>query len=158
MSLEIDPKFGIIAWPWLFSIVPPDIQLEKTSSDTTVNEGEDATLVCHASGRPQPTIIWRREDGKSFHVRNTKKMGKWRKVSLTRLSENSNLGCVLLQCLNIWANFWYCIVLEEKIWVHFYALPKTTYPLLWANELCWMWIVRIDNAFFAWCSKSFALT
>ena len=49
--------------------------MEKTSSDTTVNEGEDATLVCHASGRPQPTIIWRREDGKPFHVKPAKKLG-----------------------------------------------------------------------------------
>lgn len=56
--------------------MPPDIQLEKTSSDTTVNEGEDATLVCHATGRPLPTIIWRREDGKAFHVKNTKRTGK----------------------------------------------------------------------------------
>ena len=50
--------------------------MEKTSSDTTVNEGEDATLVCHASGRPLPTIIWRREDGKPFHVKPAKKLGK----------------------------------------------------------------------------------
>lgn len=55
-------------------LVPPDIQLEKTSSDTTVNEGEDATLVCHATGRPEPTIIWKREDGKAFHVKSTKRM------------------------------------------------------------------------------------
>ena len=65
------PKSDVIS-----SIVPPDIQLEKTSSDITVNEGEDATLVCHASGRPQPTIVWRREDKKAFHVRSSKKMGK----------------------------------------------------------------------------------
>lgn len=55
-------------------LVPPDIQLEKTSSDITVNENEDATLVCHATGKPQPTIIWKREDGKPFHVKGHKKM------------------------------------------------------------------------------------
>jgi hypothetical protein len=56
--------------------VSPDIQLEKTSSDTTANEGADATLVCHATGRPHPTIIWKREDGQSFLVKQTKKMGE----------------------------------------------------------------------------------
>ena len=33
-------------------------------------------LVCHATGRPEPTIIWKREDGKAFHVKSTKRMGK----------------------------------------------------------------------------------
>ena len=33
-------------------------------------------LVCHATGQPEPTIIWKREDGKAFHVKSTKRMGK----------------------------------------------------------------------------------
>ncbi|XP_023726821.1 limbic system-associated membrane protein, partial [Cryptotermes secundus] len=43
--------------------VPPDITDEETSSDITVQEGENATLVCRATGHPVPRILWRREDG-----------------------------------------------------------------------------------------------
>ncbi|KAK6617508.1 hypothetical protein RUM44_005096 [Polyplax serrata] len=43
--------------------VPPDIIDEETSSDVTVREGENATLVCRAKGHPVPRIIWKREDG-----------------------------------------------------------------------------------------------
>jgi len=46
--------------------VPPDITDEETSSDITVQEGENATLVCHAAGHPAPRILWRREDGESL--------------------------------------------------------------------------------------------
>lgn len=47
----------------LFFSVPPDIIDEETSSDVTVREGENATLVCRAKGHPVPRIIWKREDG-----------------------------------------------------------------------------------------------
>ncbi|EEB18596.1 lachesin precursor, putative [Pediculus humanus corporis] len=43
--------------------VPPDIIDEETSSDVTVREGENATLICRAKGHPVPRIIWKREDG-----------------------------------------------------------------------------------------------
>jgi len=42
---------------------------EETSSDITVQEGENATLVCHATGHPVPRILWRREDGESLILR-----------------------------------------------------------------------------------------
>ncbi|GFG28149.1 hypothetical protein Cfor_08243, partial [Coptotermes formosanus] len=48
---------------------PPDITDEETSSDITVQEGENATLVCHAAGHPAPRILWRREDGESLILR-----------------------------------------------------------------------------------------
>ena len=44
-------------------------------------------LVCHATGRPLPIIIWRREDGKAFHVKNTKRMGKLRFLNVLRLCD-----------------------------------------------------------------------
>ena len=49
-------------------------------------------LVCHATGRPEPTIIWKREDGKAFHVKSTKRMGKkyncgMRLVGMSRLRD-----------------------------------------------------------------------
>lgn len=41
----------------------PDIDDAETSTDFTIAEGENATLVCKATGHPQPRILWRREDG-----------------------------------------------------------------------------------------------
>ncbi|XP_063912299.1 lachesin-like isoform X2 [Zophobas morio] len=43
--------------------VPPDIDDSGTSSDVTVEEGDNVTLSCSASGHPEPRILWRREDG-----------------------------------------------------------------------------------------------
>ena len=33
----------------------------KTTSDLVAKEGEFVTLLCNVSGRPEPTIMWRRE-------------------------------------------------------------------------------------------------
>jgi hypothetical protein len=53
--------------------VPPDITDEETSSDITAQEGENATLVCHAAGHPAPRILWRREDGDSLILRKSQR-------------------------------------------------------------------------------------
>lgn len=42
---------------FLLSTVPPKIS--NISSDVTVNEGSNVTLVCMANGRPEPVITWR---------------------------------------------------------------------------------------------------
>ena len=52
--------------------VAPDILAEATSSDTIVKEGEDVLLTCKATGRPEPQIMWRKEDGQSFVVKEGK--------------------------------------------------------------------------------------
>lgn len=40
----------------------PDILTTGTSnSDVIVKEGENATLECKATGRPEPTVSWRKE-------------------------------------------------------------------------------------------------
>ncbi|XP_058986522.1 lachesin [Musca domestica] len=49
--------------------VPPDIINEESSSDLAVQEGEDATLVCKATGNPTPRVTWRREDGEMILLR-----------------------------------------------------------------------------------------
>ena len=51
-------------------IVAPDIRAEETSSDTIVKEGEDVTMTCKATGRPEPQIMWKKEDGKTFVVKD----------------------------------------------------------------------------------------
>ncbi|NXN27538.1 LSAMP protein, partial [Nycticryphes semicollaris] len=42
---------------YLIVQVPPKIS--NISSDITVNEGSNVTLVCMANGRPEPVITWR---------------------------------------------------------------------------------------------------
>jgi len=54
--------------PLLF-VVPPDIINEESSADLAVQEGEDATLTCKATGNPLPRVIWRREDGEMILIR-----------------------------------------------------------------------------------------
>ncbi|XP_065222027.1 lachesin-like [Planococcus citri] len=51
--------------------VPPDISDEKTVSDVTVREGENATLRCKAMGHPIPRIIWKREDGENIILKKS---------------------------------------------------------------------------------------
>lgn len=50
--------------------MPPDIKNDDSSADMAVQEGEDTTLTCKATGNPPPRIIWRREDGEMILMRN----------------------------------------------------------------------------------------
>ena len=50
-------------------LVPPDIVYDETSSDMSVQEGENATLICKANGHPPPRITWRREDNDPIILR-----------------------------------------------------------------------------------------
>lgn len=49
--------------------MPPDILYDETSADLSVQENENATLVCKATGHPPPRITWRREDGEHILLR-----------------------------------------------------------------------------------------
>lgn len=62
--------------PFISVSVPPDIDDETTSSDVSVHEGGNTSLVCQARGRPPPRIVWRREDNKGIVVRNPAKEQK----------------------------------------------------------------------------------
>ncbi|XP_014234606.1 neurotrimin-like isoform X1 [Trichogramma pretiosum] len=50
-------------------LVSPDILNNETSADLSVVEGENATLVCKAVGKPPPRILWKREDGQPILLR-----------------------------------------------------------------------------------------
>jgi hypothetical protein len=41
---------------------------DRSTSDVTVNEGDNVTLTCTATGKPAPRIVWRREDGQKIVV------------------------------------------------------------------------------------------
>lgn len=56
--VQHNPCIGIIKYSICFAVpVPPKIS--NISSDVTVNEGSNVTLVCMANGRPEPVITWR---------------------------------------------------------------------------------------------------
>ncbi|XP_041968128.1 lachesin-like isoform X2 [Aricia agestis] len=52
---------------YLQVVVPPSIIDNMTSTDLVVREGSDVSLVCRASGYPEPYVMWRREDGQDFN-------------------------------------------------------------------------------------------
>ena len=70
--------------------VPPDIDYLKTSKDVVVQEGDNVTLTCKASGHPRPKITWRREDGQNI-VRNPSRLKKGEK---SYQGENLNIARV----------------------------------------------------------------
>lgn len=50
-----------------FFAVPPVIIDNMTSTDMVVREGTNVTMVCRATGYPEPYVMWRREDGQEFN-------------------------------------------------------------------------------------------
>jgi len=48
--------------------VPPNIDDSLSSSDVIVREGSNITLTCHASGSPDPTVKWKRDDGTKINI------------------------------------------------------------------------------------------
>ena len=51
--------------------VPPNIDDSLSSSDVIVREGANVTLTCQATGYPQPTIKWKRDDGSNITLNKT---------------------------------------------------------------------------------------
>ncbi|CAM1311297.1 Uncharacterised protein g5641 [Pycnogonum litorale] len=57
---------------YLQVVVPPRFDEFRTVSEAVALEGSDVTLRCHASGYPEPSIQWSREDGSKIPVTDTK--------------------------------------------------------------------------------------
>ncbi|XP_022240439.1 lachesin-like [Limulus polyphemus] len=53
-------------------VVPPRIDEGNTSTDMEVKENEEVTLKCVATGSPEPTITWRREDNQPISIGSKK--------------------------------------------------------------------------------------
>lgn len=64
--------FGLLQWslfsPKLIPTVPPNIDDSTTSSDVIVREGANVTLRCKATGSPEPSIKWRRDDNSKISL------------------------------------------------------------------------------------------
>ncbi|XP_043277287.1 lachesin-like [Venturia canescens] len=50
-------------------VVPPDIMDDESSDGLVTREGGNITLRCIATGVPNPTVTWRREDGRNIVIR-----------------------------------------------------------------------------------------
>ena len=63
--------------------VPPNI-VDDENNDVSVNEGDNVTLTCKATGKPVPRIVWRREDGQKLITKNH----KWNTTNVISNSDN----------------------------------------------------------------------
>ncbi|KAJ8914100.1 hypothetical protein NQ315_014296 [Exocentrus adspersus] len=50
-------------------VIPPDILPDNESSEGITIEGGTIRLKCKAIGVPEPTVLWRREDGNNIILR-----------------------------------------------------------------------------------------
>ena len=58
----IEYNFRFLHCPLVIFAVPPVIVASETTDHVMVEEGEDVTLKCKATGLPTPSITWTRED------------------------------------------------------------------------------------------------
>jgi hypothetical protein len=63
--------------------VPPNI-VDDENNDVSVNEGDNVTLTCKATGKPVPRIVWRREDGQNLITNKH----KWNTTNIISNSDN----------------------------------------------------------------------
>uniref|UniRef100_A0A2A4K2A6 Ig-like domain-containing protein n=1 Tax=Heliothis virescens TaxID=7102 RepID=A0A2A4K2A6_HELVI len=61
---------------YLQVVVPPVIIDNMTSTDMVVREGTNVTMVCRATGYPEPYVMWRREDGQEFNCNGEREVDR----------------------------------------------------------------------------------
>ncbi|XP_063704989.1 lachesin-like isoform X2 [Culicoides brevitarsis] len=66
-QINTDPMKSNLGY--LNVLEPPDFILDEFSTDIVITEGDDVSLVCRASGRPKPSIVWKRENGDEIILR-----------------------------------------------------------------------------------------
>ncbi|XP_030749450.1 neurotrimin-like [Sitophilus oryzae] len=67
-QINTDPMKSQVGY--LNVVVPPDILDYPTSADMVIDENSDVSLRCAATGSPEPTITWKREDGELIKLPN----------------------------------------------------------------------------------------
>ena len=77
ISLLFFSQYIKLCIDWYFFSVPPEI-IDAESSTSTVNirENYNASLICKATGTPEPEITWKREDGRKIVIKRKKNNGK----------------------------------------------------------------------------------
>ncbi|XP_031336375.1 lachesin-like [Photinus pyralis] len=68
--------------------LPPNIDDSFSSSDVIVREGANETLTCRATGSPQPSVKWKRDDNSKISINKTLTVSEWEgeTLELTRIS------------------------------------------------------------------------
>lgn len=73
---------------YLEVVIPPDILSEESSEDGVALEGSNLQMKCKATGLPDPTVVWRREDSKNIILRadgSRDKQSKFKYFSLLKI-------------------------------------------------------------------------
>jgi neurotrimin len=78
-------------------VVKPTLDLQQTSSDTSLNQGDDIDLSCNATGRPMPIIEWTRLGGALLPIGQEKLLGS---VLAIRNIQPEDRGVYRCQALN----------------------------------------------------------
>ncbi|XP_045476334.1 neurotrimin-like isoform X1 [Harmonia axyridis] len=73
---------------YLYVVVPPNIDDSLSSSDVIVREGANETLTCKATGYPQPSVKWKRDDNSKITINKTLSVIEWEgeNLELTQIS------------------------------------------------------------------------
>ena len=61
---------------FLFPVPPEIIDAESSTSTVNIRENYNASLICKATGTPEPEITWKREDGRKIVIKRKKNNGK----------------------------------------------------------------------------------
>ena len=69
-------KFKLFIDLHFFSVPPEIIDAESSTSTVNIRENYNASLICKATGTPEPEITWKREDGRKIVIKRKKNNGK----------------------------------------------------------------------------------
>nr|XP_031828624.1 limbic system-associated membrane protein-like [Nomia melanderi] len=85
---QINTATAKTQYGYLHVVVPPNIEDFQTSSDAVVRENANVSLTCKATGRPKPSIIWKRDDGSMININKTLSVLEWpgETLEMTRIS------------------------------------------------------------------------
>ncbi|XP_066949759.1 lachesin-like [Macrobrachium rosenbergii] len=86
-------QFGVLT-----VVVPPNIIDSDTSGDVMAQEGANINLTCNASGTPQPSITWRREDNIKININKTLQVAEHNGVHL-HLERISRMDMAAYLCI-----------------------------------------------------------